>query len=468
MAACLRQSRREDDVKTISIIGAGLVGSLLAIYLARRGYEVDVFESRSDCRVAGSDIGRSINLAMSCRGITGLSGAGILPIVKELMVPMRARAIHDEKGDVKYQAFGRHHDEYINAIQRTDLNKILLDEADKFPLIRWHFNTRLLHLDVSRKEANFERSDGSRFTYAYQRVIGADGASSQVRTSLQQQGLVSTSREFISDGYKEIAISSASSNHLAREHLHLWPRDSLLLLGNPNLDNSVTGSLFLPLEGENSFSSLDNAPRIRAFFEKAFPDIAPMVPDVAGDFLNHPVGHMSTVKCAPWHHDDQCLLIGDAAHGLIPFFGQGMNSGFEDCRILNEFLDLYHDDWSRVMPAFYLARKPNTDAVSEMSTDNHNEIQIGIRNQRFNFKKQLEQHLMQRYPDRYVSKHVLVMFTNTNYAIALAHGRLQSILLDKICNQTTQLSDVDWLRVDELMHEYDKSLARTHDQTETA
>lgn len=468
MAACLRQSRRKDDVKTISIIGAGLVGSLLAIYLARRDYAVDVFESRSDCRAAGSDNGRSINLAMSCRGITGLSGAGILPMVEKLMVPMRARAIHDEKGDVKYQAFGRHHDEYINAIQRTDLNKMLLDETDKFPLIRWHFNTHLLHLDVSRKEAHFKRSDGSQFTNAYQRLIGADGASSQVRTSLQQQGLVSASRDFISHGYKEIAISSASSNHLAREHLHLWPRDSLLLLGNPNLDNSVTGSLFLPLEGENSFSSLDNAPRIKAFFEKAFPDIAPMVPDVAGDFLNHPVGHMSTVKCSPWHHDDQCLLIGDAAHGLIPFFGQGMNSGFEDCRILNDFLDLYHDDWSRVMPAFYLARKPNTDAASEMSTDNQHEIQMGIRNQRFNFKKQLEQHLMQRYPDRYVSKHVLVMFTNTPYAIALAHGRLQSTLLDKICNQSTQLSDVDWLRVDELMHEYDKSLAQTHDQTETA
>lgn len=243
MAACLRQSRRKDDVKTISIIGAGLVGSLLAIYLARRDYAVDVFESRSDCRTAGSDNGRSINLAMSCRGITGLSGAGILPMVEKLMVPMRARAIHDEKGDVKYQAFGRHHDEYINAIQRTDLNKMLLDEAAKFPLIRWHFNTHLLHLDVSRKEAHFKRSDGSQFTNAYQRLIGADGASSQVRTSLQQQGLVSASRDFISHGYKEIAISSASSNHLAREHLHLWPRDSLLLLGNPNLDNSVTRAM---------------------------------------------------------------------------------------------------------------------------------------------------------------------------------------------------------------------------------
>jgi kynurenine 3-monooxygenase len=447
-------------LKRITVIGAGLVGSLLAIYLARRGYQIDVFESRSDCRMAGSDIGRSINLAMSCRGITSLSAAGILPVVEKLLVPMRGRAIHGETDDVKYQAFGRHHDEYINAVQRTDLNKILLDEAEKFPSIKLQFDTRLLHLDVSEKEAHFERSDGSQFTHAYHRVIGADGASSQVRASLQQQGLVSTSRDFISHGYKEIAISSASSSHLAREHLHLWPRDSLLLLGNPNLDNSVTGSLFLPLKGENSFDDLNNEPRIKTFFKKTFPDIASMMPDVAGDFLNHPTGHMSSVKCSPWYHDDQCLLIGDAAHGLIPFFGQGMNSGFEDCRILNDFLDLHHDDWSQVMPAFYLARKPDTDAVAEMSTDNQHEIQMGIRDQRFNFKKQLELHLMQRYPGRYISKHVSVMFSNTPYAIALAQGRLQSALLDRICDQTTQFADLDWARIDELMREYDKSLVR--------
>lgn len=459
MTASAERSRRANDPQPISIIGAGLVGSLLAIYLARRGYEVDVFESRSDCRLAASDNGRSINLAMSCRGIAGLSEAGILPAVEKLMVPMRARAIHGETGDVKYQPFGRHRDEYINAIQRTDLNKLLLDEADRFPSIHWHFDTPLLHLDVPRKEAKFKRSDGSQFTLAYHRMIGADGANSQVRASLQQQGLVTASRVFIPHGYKEIAISTASSSHLAREHLHLWPRESGLLLGNPNLDNSVTGSLFLPLKGENSFAGLDTEPRIKDFFKKTFPDIAASMPEVTADFLVHPVGHMSSVQCAPWHHDDQCLLIGDAAHGLIPFFGQGMNSGFEDCRILNDFLDLHHDDWSRVMPAFYRTRKPDTDAVSEMSTDNHHEIQMAIRDPRFNFKKQLEQHLMRRYPGRYVSQHVLVMFSNTPYAIALALGRLQDALLDRICNRTTQLSDVDWLRVDELMREYDKSLA---------
>jgi len=448
-------------MKTVGIVGAGLVGSLLAIYLARRGYEIDLFECRSDSRITSSDSGRSINLALSCRGITGLSEVGIMPAVERLMVPMHARAIHEETGGIKYQAFGRHQDEHINAIQRNDLNRLLLDEADKFPSVRCHFDTKLLNLDVSKKEAYFQRRDGSRFTHAYRHLIGADGAGSQVRESLQQQGLISASRTFFSHGYKEITITGAGSNHLAHEHLHLWPRDSLLLLGNPNADCSVTGSLFLPMEGKNSFADLDNEPRIRAFFEHTFPDIVQTMPDLAGDFLNHATGHMSTVKCGPWHHEDQCLLIGDAAHGLIPFFGQGMNSGFEDCRILNELLDRHHDDWAQVIPAFYRSRKADTDAVSDMSMANYHEIQTGIRDARFNLRKQLEQHLMRRYPARYVSKHVLVMFSNTPYAAALAQGEVQNVFLDRLCGQATQISDVDWARVDALMPEYDKALGNS-------
>lgn len=447
-------------MKHISIIGSGLVGSLLAIYLARRGYEVAIFEARSDSRLASSDGGRSINLAMSCRGITGLSEVGIMPAAERLMVPMRARAIHGVNGAIKYQAFGRHPDEHINAIQRNDLNNLLLDEASKFPSIRWHFNTKLLAVDISTRTAHFQRRDGSGFAYRYEHLIGADGAGSQVRDSLHRQGLITASRSFFSHGYKEITIAGASANHLAHEHLHLWPRESLLLLGNPNLDGSVTGSLFLPMEGRNSFAALDSEARIRSFFEESFPDVYPTMPDLAGDFLNHATGHMSTVKSAPWHYEDQCLLIGDAAHGLIPFFGQGMNSGFEDCRILNDLLDRHHDDWAEAMPAFYRSRKPDTDAVSDMSMENYREIQDGIRDPRFNMKKQLEQHLMQRYRERYVSKHVLVMFSNTPYATALEHGRAQNAFLDRICAQATQISDVDWERVDALMPEYERTLAK--------
>ena len=451
---------RGPEMKNISIIGAGLVGSLLAIYLARRGYEVSVFESRPDCRIAASDGGRSINLAMSCRGITGLSLAGVMPALAKLMVPMRGRVIHDATGGINYQAFGRHADEYINAVKRDDLNKLLLDEAGKFPSVCWHFDTKLLELDAPERSAHFERRDGSRFSHAYQRLIGADGASSQVRESLQRQGLVSASREFFSHGYKEICIAGAGQGALAREDLHLWPRHSSLLLGNPNPDGSVTGTLFLPLEGENSFSELDHEEGIRTFFSQTFPDVYQAQPSVIDDFINHPTGHMSTLTCSPWHYDDQCLLVGDAAHGLIPFFGQGMNCGFEDCRVLNELLDRHDDDWSKAVPSFYLSRRPNADAVSEMSEANYQEIRHGIRDRHFNLKKQLEQHLMRRYPTRYVSKHVLVMFSNTPYAVALAHGRLQKAFLERICEQAEEIADVDWSRVDALMQEYDDKLGQ--------
>lgn len=447
-------------MKSISIIGAGLVGSLLAIYMARRGYEVSVFESRPDGRRAPSDSGRSINLAMSCRGITGLSEAGVMQELGKLMVPMRGRVIHEIAGGIKYQAFGRHADEHINAVKREDLNNLLLDRAGEFPSVRWHFDTKLLELDAREKKAYFERRDGSRFTHAYQRVIGADGAGSQVRESLQRQGLASASREFFSHGYKEIGIAGAGQNEFAREDLHLWPRPSSLLLGNPNLDGSVTGTLFLPLEGENSFSGLVHEEDVRTFFSRTFPDVYRAQPSVAEDFIHHPTGRMSTLQCSPWYYEDQCLLVGDAAHGLIPFFGQGMNCGFEDCRILNELLDRYDDDWSKAMPAFYYSRRPDTDAVAEMSEANYQEIRHGIRDRNFNLKKQLELHLMQRYPTRYVSKHVLVMFSNTPYAVALAHGRLQSTFLERICEQATAIDAVDWPRVDALMLEYDEELGQ--------
>lgn len=449
-------------MKKISIIGSGLVGSLLTIYLARRGYEVEVFESRPDLRIKSSDSGRSINLAMSCRGLTSLTAAGLVAKVQTLMVPMRARAIHEENGNIRYQSFGRHHDEHINAIQRNDLNRLLLDEAETFPSVRCHFDTRLLAVDIMGKTLHFERSDGSRFSTHYEHLIGADGAGSALRDAMQEHGLVTASRTYLPYGYKEIAISGAGETGLAAEHLHLWPRDSFLLLGNPNLDQSVTGSLFMANEGKNSFAELNNEASILAFCRKAFPDVYEGMPDLVGDFLNHATGRMSTITCAPWYVADNCLLIGDAAHGLVPFFGQGMNSGFEDCRILNDLLDQYDDEWARVMPAFYEARKPNTDAVAEMSMGNYHEIQNDIRDEHFNFKKQLELHLMQHYPTRYVSKHVLVMFTNTPYATALAHGRLQGELLQSICAQASRLEEVDWLKVDTLMNEYDKKLAQLH------
>ncbi|TAL60935.1 MAG: FAD-dependent monooxygenase [Legionella sp.] len=446
-------------MKKITIIGAGLAGTLCALYLARRGYEVDVFESRADLRNSPTDYGRSINLALSCRGITGLKAMDLMDEISKIIVPMRARAIHESTGEVHYQPFGRHKEEHINAISRTELNGLLLNKAEQTRQIHLHFQQKLIRMDISHKKLYFEDKAGSISEYAYERIIGADGAPSALRDLLQQEGLVTATREFLSHSYKELSISKTHTVGMAREHLHLWPRDSFMLLGNPNPDDSITGSLFLANEGKDSFAELTTEKALNAFFKKEFPDAFKAMPHLAREFFSNPTGHMSTIKCTPWYYRDECLLIGDAAHGVIPFFGQGMNSAFEDCRILDELLNQYADDWAKVMPAFYEQRKANTDAVAQMSMDNYYEIHSDIRNPQFILKKHVERQLMCRYPERYISKHVLVMFTNTPYARALAHGEVQAKLLDQICSSLKEGEELNWHEIDKLMIEYDKKLA---------
>lgn len=445
-------------MKHITVLGAGLAGALMAIYLAKRGYHVDVFESRDDIRLNDKDKGRSINMAMSCRGITGLTEAGLFSAVKPLMVPMRARAIHNEKGEVKYQPFGRSPDEHINAIQRCDLNKLLLDTLQSYPNVRLAFNMKTLALDWHKKVVHFEEKNGNHLSVPWHRLIGADGAGSFVRESLVDEHILTASRVFLPVGYKELSISGKSPQSLVREHLHLWPRETSLLLGNPNLDHSITGSLFLPHEGPESFATLTTPKRINSFFQHTFSDAITSMPDLVEEFLHHPTGTMSTIKCSSSHYGDQCLLIGDASHGIVPFFGQGMNAAFEDCRILNAMLDEFDDDWAKVMPLFSQVRKPDTDAVAKMSLDNYHEIQIAIRCPEFNLKKQLNQLLMQHYPERYVSRHVLVMFTNMPYSQALAYGTIQDNLLSEWCTKLTSIDEIDWNVADQLMKEYDKNL----------
>jgi kynurenine 3-monooxygenase len=445
-------------MKNITIVGGGLAGTLCALYLARRGYTVELFESRADIRNSPTDYGRSINLALSCRGITGLNSMGLMDEVSKIMVPMRARAIHEANGEVHYQPFGRHEEEHINAISRTDLNALLLNKAEKYPNIHLHFDMKLLDVDIYNKKLQFQTKDGDVSEIAYYRLIGADGAPSLIRDTMRKEGLVDAERDFLSHGYKELSISKTHTVGMAREHLHLWPRDSFMLLGNPNPDDSITGSLFLANKGKDSFAALDTEERLISFFQKAFPDAFTAMPNLVNEFFENPTGHMSTIKCAPWHYKDECLLIGDAAHGIIPFFGQGMNSAFEDCRILDELLDQYKDDWAQVMPAFFGQRKINTDAVAQMSMDNYHEIHSDVRNPQFILQKQVERELMVRYSDRYVSKHVLVMFTNTPYSSALAQGVLQTQLLEKICTSINSIKEVNWQKVELLMIDYDKKM----------
>lgn len=447
-------------MKRVTIVGAGLAGTLCALYLERRGYQIELFESRSDLRDSPTDYGRSINLALSCRGITGLKAMNLIDEVSKIMVPMRARAIHESNGDVHFQSFGRHHDEYINAISRTELNSLLLNKAEASERIKLHFDMKLLNLDIYQQILCFEDKQGKQIDVSYDLLIGADGAPSIVRETLLNQGVVNASREFLNHSYKELSISKKHTVGMAREHLHLWPRDAFMLLGNPNPDDSITGSLFLANEGKDSFAELDNEDKLIRFFKKEFPDAYSVMPNLVTEFFGNPTGHMSTVKCSPWYYKDQCLLIGDAAHGIIPFFGQGMNCAFEDCRILDELLEEYHDDWAKVMPVFYQQRKVNTDAIATLSMENYREIHSDIRSPKFNLQRQVAHELMQRYPSQYTSMHVLVMFTNTPYSKAMAVGQLQAKLLEEICSSISSVKELNWKKVDDLIDNYDKKLAK--------
>ena len=257
-------------MKSITIVGGGLAGTLCSLYLARRGYTVDLFESRADIRKSPIDYGRSINLALSCRGITGLNAMGLMDEVSKIMVPMRARAIHEANGDVHYQPFGRHDKEHINAISRTDLNALLLNKAEQYQNIHLFFDMKLQHIDIYKKKVQFQNKDRGISEYTYHRLIAADGAPSLVRDTLKEEEVVESSRDFLSHGYKELSISKTHTVGMAREHLHLWPRDSFMLLGNPNPDDSITGSLFLANEGKDSFTELQSAERLNSFFQKEF------------------------------------------------------------------------------------------------------------------------------------------------------------------------------------------------------
>lgn len=442
----------------VTIAGAGLAGTLLALLLAKRGYTVEILESREDMREQPSDQGRSINLALSCRGITALKAADLMDKVDSIRVPMRARAIHEPDGSIKYQPFGRNSEEYINSISRAALNMLLLDEAEKSPYIQIHFGWKVKDIDFENKKLHLITKQGEERTHDYKRLIGADGAASSVRESLKKQHLIQSERVFLPLGYKELCITRHHNPDFKKEHLHLWPRGACMLLGNPNPDDSITGTLFLANHGENSFESIQHDAQLNDFFQQVFPDAKAAMPDLVHEFFTHPTGHLSTVNAAPWHYKDECLLIGDAAHGVVPFFGQGMNAAFEDCRIFSEMLIQHNDNWSSCVPAFYQERKVNTDAVADLSMENYHEIQIDIMDPHFLLQRQVEKEIMKRYPDKYTSMHVLVMFTNTPYSVAKAHYSAQKALLKEICSSIETIEEVSWKKVENLLNKYDKNL----------
>ncbi|ABF39686.1 monooxygenase, FAD-binding protein [Candidatus Koribacter versatilis Ellin345] len=438
----------------ITIVGSGLAGPLLAISLKKRGLDVELYERRPDMRKVHISAGRSINLALSTRGIYALREIGVWPQIEKIIIPMRGRMMHALNGALTFQPYGKDETEVINSVSRADLNIALMDAAEAQG-ITIHFNQRCTHFDLRERAVYFrDEETDERKTVNSELVIGADGAVSAVRRDFLKLQRFNFSQQYLDYGYKELTIPpNSDGKHAMETHaLHIWPRGSFMLIALPNIDGTFGCILFLPFEGKNSFQLLQNNSDIVKFFEENFPDAMALMPRLAENFFANPVGAMVTVKCSPWSHGSRALLLGDAAHAIVPFFGQGLNCSFEDCTVLLGLLDRYGPNWPVVFREFGAARKVNTDAIADMAIENFVEMRDKVGDSRFLFKKKVELALEAKFPGLFVPKYAMVTFHRVPYSVAESRGRIQDRILSELCDPIAKIEDLDWQRADELVH----------------
>ena len=426
--------------KNISIIGAGLVGSLLAIYFSKRGHKVNVFERRGDMRKEKMVAGRSINLALSDRGWKGLEGAGISDEIRKVAIPMYGRMIHTVNGEINFQPYGKDN-QAIWSVSRGGLNCELMSIAERHPHVKFHFNERCTHVDVRTAKAEFENHLSLQKTiHESDHVIGADGAFSAVRLQLQlQTDRFEYSQHYLEHGYKELSIPSGPGNSflLEKNALHIWPRGGYMLIALPNIDGSFTCTLFFPFESAEgtdgySFASLTDRKKVKDFFDKIFPDASALMPTLEEDFFSNPTGSLVTVRCSPWNFSDKVLLTGDAAHAIVPFYGQGMNCGFEDCSVLDEMMN-EESSWEKLFSDFGKMRKRNSDAIADMAVENFIEMRDLVGDKKFLLRKKIEALINKKYPDKWVPQYSLVTFSpDVDYAEAQRWGRHHNVIMDKV------------------------------------
>jgi kynurenine 3-monooxygenase len=431
----------------IVIAGAGLAGSLMAVYLAKKGWKVDIYENRKDMRKITMSAGRSINLALSHRGLMALREVGLDTEIMKESVKMPGRMIHDNSGNQFYAPYGRNETEFINSISRADLNKILMTAAEKFENVKIHFNHEVLSIDFEQKNLVVkDNENGNIYNVNADLIIGADGANSAVRQSMTKQiPGYSSNIDWLEHGYKELCIPADENGgfRIANNALHIWPRGFYMLIALPNFDGSFTCTLFFPNEGPDSFATLDTAEKVRNFFMKEFPDAVPHLVNLEQEFLNNPVGKLGTLKCYPWVLGDSAVLVGDAAHAIVPFYGQGMNASFEDCRVLNECIEEFGTDWEKVLSKYQELRKINGDAIGDLAVENFYEMRDHVANPIFQRKRKLELSIENKYAD-YCSKYALVTFRpDMPYSYALSQGNKQDEYLMSLCEKTEDVNSLD-------------------------
>ena len=439
--------------QTVSLIGAGLNGPLLALGLVRRGFRVEIYERRPDMRRERISAGRSINLALSTRGIHALTEAGLWSKMRKIVVPMKGRMMHSAASELTFQPYGKDEAEVINSISRAELNIALMSAAEAQG-VKIFFQQRCTGIDL--KTGGLKLRDtrtGEDKTLKSSVVIGCDGSASALRGEMLKLSRFNFSQQYLDYGYKELTIPSGpDGKHVLESNaLHIWPRGNYMLIALPNVDGTFACILFLPFEGQDSFAQLTPHSAVVKFFAARFPDVIPLLPDVAGSFFANPTGSMVTIKCSPWHVEGRVLLLGDAAHAIVPFFGQGINCGFEDCTSLLALLDQHGADWARVFGDFEMARKVNTDAIADLAVENFVEMRDRVADPRFLFRKKVELALQAKYPQLFVPKYAMVTFHRIPYAVALQRGQVQDRMLTELCEPIERMEDLDWSKADRLI-----------------
>lgn len=437
----------------VTLIGAGLTGPLLAVLLRQRGFGVEIYERRPDMRRFRVSAGRSINLALSTRGIHALQQAGLWERMRRIIIPMKGRMMHSVAGALTFQPYGKDDTEVINSISRAELNIALMDAAEERGAVI-HFNQRCTGYELKTGAIRLRNeNNGEEASLETDAVIGSDGSASAIRTEMLKLNRFNFSQQYLDYGYKELTIPAGTNgeHRLEKNALHIWPRGNLMLIALPNIDGTFACILFLPFEGKDSFASLTTRVTMLQFFQDRFPDAFRLMPELGDNYAASPTGAMVTVKCSPWHVEGKSLLLGDAAHGIVPFFGQGINCGFEDCSYLVELLDRQCADWPRAFAQFEKERKINTDAIADMAIENFTEMRDRVADARFLVRKKVELALEAKYPALFVPKYAMVTFHRIPYSVALTRGAIQDRMLVELCDGIDRVEDLDWKLADKLI-----------------
>lgn len=420
-------------MKRVTIVGGGLVGSLLAVMMAKKGYSVEVYERRPDIRKAEISAGKSINLALSDRGWRALDLVGLSDGIREMAIPMYGRKMHSVTGEITDQAYGLE-GQAIFSVSRGGLNARLLGYAESAGDVKIHFNERCVAVDFENNTASFEHVDSGRITEVKSDLIfGSDGAFSAVRGEMQKTDRFDYQQEYLKDGYREILLPANpdGTHKLAINALHIWPRGRFMLIALPNLDGSFTCTLFMPFEGETSFESLKSIEDVNRFFEQTFPDFNDLMPSVGEDYFRHPLSSLAIIRCYPWVKNE-VALVGDAAHAIVPFYGQGMNAGFEDCTILYQLMEKYNEDWPTILKEYQQLRKPDGDAIADLAVTNYYEMRDRVADDDFLLRKKIEKKIYKKYPQKWMPLYSQVTFSHIRYSDALKTGQQQDAIMNRI------------------------------------